>query len=671
MVEEEEKKSPTDEDWLNDFSTSDDELDSAKEKPDEFEELFKSFDTPVSTEESAQAGPPAPPEPEAGDAAGDATPLQPQGTVAEEGVGIDQANIDDLLNSFDQEETPTEVQAIEDSATTESVELDQTTLDELLGSTGSETPTAPEEPIPSATSPDSDDLDLEDLFKEEQPAENPPAESAPATGSNVFDFNDDDEFDFGEEIPDIPDSAEDDGFMAPQDADVSLDSLFEGVGEKITQGGQSPAPSDNSNERTVFAEPPLPRRSRRSFLSRLGSDTIRKMALLVLIVLVLGGIAGVTRKILMRPIPQPAIPLADTNLQPPLGQAPGMVQETTAATVKNNPPEPKALEFIVADITQKVAIRLTAEDPDGDPMTFELTRQPEYGRLQGEVPELIYIPGGTFTGRDHFEYRVTDNRQGVATATVTIRGQGFDRPRVIEPLHQLVRASHLQIKTSSTQPVVLDWRSIWQQLNETPMDNVTVEVTAKNLTGKLIKTSRDSHRYEPDPYQQGLETFTYRFKQRGVFSKPATISLMVENGDPPPELQVVEPDQRDYAIGETVTIDAGETKDDHRDSLVFIWQQLAGVPIYFTKQNLEGSVVSFLIPSSFYTMDYPDPVIRITARDASGQTASRNIKIQVSKTPHFQATQWTGLHNGGLPENPDCQDRYCPGQRLSWTGKVF
>jgi VCBS repeat-containing protein len=66
------------------------------------------------------------------------------------------------------------------------------------------------------------------------------------------------------------------------------------------------------------------------------------------------------------------------------------------------------------------AFTLTANDPDGDPLTFAITSQPTHGKLTGTLPNLVYTPDKDFDGTDSFTYSVSDNRGGSNSATVQI-----------------------------------------------------------------------------------------------------------------------------------------------------------------------------------------------------------------------------------------------------------
>ena len=69
---------------------------------------------------------------------------------------------------------------------------------------------------------------------------------------------------------------------------------------------------------------------------------------------------------------------------------------------------------------QAVAIHLSGNDPDGDPLTFSVTVGPSHGSLSGVAPKLTYTPAQGYSGPDSFTFRVDDGRSGRDEAVVSI-----------------------------------------------------------------------------------------------------------------------------------------------------------------------------------------------------------------------------------------------------------
>ncbi|MBU0482479.1 MAG: hypothetical protein KKG47_15410 [Proteobacteria bacterium] len=638
----EEKKIPENDDWLNDFNESNDEIDTADNGQADFDELFDSF-------ESGEHG------------TGQENPPVSSGGIVEE-EELDQASIDALLgDSFDSAAAPSAADPVQGGGDPDAG-LDQSDIDALLGNS-----------VPGAASAEPAGEKGEDPFAEisSGAAAGPFTPEAVDfeevlgvdTGDEEFDGSElDDEFDFGDEILD---SLEEDEALQAVD-DTPLDDLFaeEPVAAPPKQPSpKQPPPRDISEDATVLSTPTVSEKkpAAGSFIPAiLAKINIKKAAIGVfLLLLVIGGVGLIMNSIGHRG-GEPAILLPDQE------GVTGSGYDGQQAMI-NRPPEAKNGEASIAADAAQVEIRLEASDPEGAKLVYEIVSPPEYGTLSGEPPQLVYQADNKFTGRDRFEYRVSDGSQASAPAAVAISGPDIAArlagPVVIEPKHPVLKARDQEIAALSTEPVIIDWRTVWGEENDDQMKDVTVEVSADGLKGKLTRLDRYRHRYEPDPFSAGLEELKFRFKKRGVSSKQRKMEMQVASGNPPPDLIVVALDKERYRIGETVVIDASKSRDDKRESLIFEWRQVAGVPVYFNRLNDEGSRVSFTMPSSFYTTDYPEPIIRLTAVDVTGKTANREIRVGLEKESFRQAALWDGLQKGQVID-PECPSGFCPGSRL-------
>ncbi|MEN3009909.1 MAG: Ig-like domain-containing protein [Candidatus Bipolaricaulaceae bacterium] len=65
-----------------------------------------------------------------------------------------------------------------------------------------------------------------------------------------------------------------------------------------------------------------------------------------------------------------------------------------------------SVALIYAEPAKPVEVLLSAEDPDGDPLSFELLEGPKVGELLGTPPRLTYIPRGE--GTERLTFRVAD-----------------------------------------------------------------------------------------------------------------------------------------------------------------------------------------------------------------------------------------------------------------------
>lgn len=100
---------------------------------------------------------------------------------------------------------------------------------------------------------------------------------------------------------------------------------------------------------------------------------------------------------------------------------------------KNSPPEAEDMSL---ETYKNIAIEgtLKAQDPDGDPLTFEVTGSPKRGTLElGDDGAFTYSPEKNKVGKDSFTYTATDPFGNVSQqATVTIE--------ILKPTSQLTYA---------------------------------------------------------------------------------------------------------------------------------------------------------------------------------------------------------------------------------------
>ena len=66
------------------------------------------------------------------------------------------------------------------------------------------------------------------------------------------------------------------------------------------------------------------------------------------------------------------------------------------------------------------AITLSAQDAEGDILTFILTQNPQHGTLSGTAPNLTYTPYADFNGSDSFTFKANDGTVDSNEATVAI-----------------------------------------------------------------------------------------------------------------------------------------------------------------------------------------------------------------------------------------------------------
>jgi hypothetical protein len=579
---------------------------------------------------------------------------------------LDQSDIDSLLGGIDEGSEPA-------AAADDGADIDQSDIDDLFAAANDETPEAAPAPLDEGGGePTQDDVDqlFSDVGATESEEETLGAETVSftevlsddtettGTGEDTFGLPDDtgfddDEFDFGE-LPDIPDETT--TGMTPS---AASDDIFgdDGTTNELADLLDD-ADAATQEISSVTGAKGLP--------FALPVDMNKKVMTMtaLCLVLLLGGGGYFLFKDKKAELAVPVL-LQEQQLS---GVEVGQPVSEEEAPV-NVAPVVADAKLKMAQSGEALSIELSGTDENNDPLQFEIVTPPKYGRLSGDVPSLTYLPNKDFPGEDSFAYRALDGMAASPPATVAIVGAQLilkmaEKPKVVKPKRVVVAAKNVRLKTVSTTPLEIDWRKIWKKANKTPFNvKVAVEIVDKDVRGKLTKVNRSKHRYEPDKYFGGSEIISYRFRYAKATSKVRQLLINVELGDPPPEIRL-QPMAKAYPVGGSVVLDAGLTKDDSSESLIYSWEQLAGVPVHMQVLNDDASAISFVVPSSFYRQEIQKTLIRVTAIDQSGQRASKDIAIPtVSKR---QTALWRGASGGGLEYEPHCPSGECPGVLLPW-----
>ena len=114
-----------------------------------------------------------------------------------------------------------------------------------------------------------------------------------------------------------------------------------------------------------------------------------------------------------------------------LGAAPQLyAQKRASGNGTNRPPKADKQDVTVTEDTPK-SITLTGSDPDNDPLTFSITKQPDHGTLSGTLPNVTYTPDADYTGPDDFSFKVDDGKGASNTAKVDITVLEGNDPAVV------------------------------------------------------------------------------------------------------------------------------------------------------------------------------------------------------------------------------------------------
>lgn len=551
--------------------------------------------------------------------------LEDEDSGAEE---LEQADIDNLLGT--DAEAPTEEEAGGEEL---SGELDQADIDSLLGDGAAEENDAPEGEEGTI-----DQEEMDRLFGSSSDQEGTPGDAV----------------DFAEILGDQEDPSpfdDLDGDAFSLEAEEAADKTVRHPAEASASTEQPPAEFDEKPAavaETAFAKEVI--------RSKPLAGRLLQVVLGMLLILLLGGggayyyfgMRGAKKAVVGSETEKPVVTQPNVVTQMLQKNAPPVVPKQKVAVQmpqKKAPPvvQPDHKPVAMGNLFQmpakggEVAIQLRAEDQDGNPLTYEVVDPPSFGRLSGKAPSLVYLPNADFPGRDSFTYRASDGKETSEKAKMYIVGPNLaaaQKPqkaneqvarRKKEPTKVFARDEALS--TTSSKSLIVDWLTFWKQAHNAAADsNSGVEVQAGKLQGTLSRLDEWHYRYQPPKFFQGREIISYRFKRGKKYSVNRLLTIKVSLGDNKPEI-VVAPMTSEYLPGQTVTIDARDSRDEKRAKLRFVWQQLSGVPVKLVFENHEGSVVSFVMPSSFAVDTKNGITLQLTAIDAGGKRSSHDILI--------------------------------------------
>jgi len=166
-----------------------------------------------------------------------------------------------------------------------------------------------------------------------------------------------------------------------------------------------------------------------------------------------------------------------------------------AVTNTADAPVADAKNVVAVEDTAK-AITLSGTDPDGDPLTFRVTREPEHGTYAAG----IYTPDPDFNGNDSFEYVANDGTKDSEPATVSI---------AVAPVNDVPIATDGTLNTDEDTAAPVGFGALVSDV-ETADDDLDVDIVSPPANGDVSDGT-----YTPDENYHGPDSFTYAVTDRG------------------------------------------------------------------------------------------------------------------------------------------------------------
>jgi len=228
-------------------------------------------------------------------------------------------------------------------------------------------------------------------------------------------------------------------------------------------------------------------------------------------------------------------------------------EQIVAITVTNINDAPVATftTLRVEEDTTKVAM-LTANDFDGDTLTFTVVTQPQNGTLNLDSNgSFSYTPNSGFYGSDSFTYKVNDGIVDSAEQSVTIT---------------VINMNNAPVPTSTTLMVQEDTpkREILTATDD-DNDTLTFSIVTQPQNGVIKLNSNGRFTYTPNANFNGSDYFTYKVNDGRVDSAEQNLLVIVANSNDAPT-----PTFTTLTVEENITKRARLTAtDDDNDTLTF------------------------------------------------------------------------------------------------------
>jgi VCBS repeat-containing protein len=171
-------------------------------------------------------------------------------------------------------------------------------------------------------------------------------------------------------------------------------------------------------------------------------------------------------------------------------------------------------QSVTTDEDSQVAIRLTATDPEGRPLSYTIVHRPDHGFLFGFPPNLFYVPARNYYGEDSFTFRANDGTSASNTATVTI---------TVNPVNDAPVARDATVTTKVN-------TSVSGKVTATDVDSTTLtyRVMAQPGHGTLTFNPNGSFTYKPAVNFRGSDSFTFRANDGAADSNTAQVKIQVK-----------------------------------------------------------------------------------------------------------------------------------------------
>ncbi len=280
---------------------------------------------------------------------------------------------------------------------------------------------------------------------------------------------------------------------------------------------------------------------------------------------------------------------------------------------------------LVTAVGTPLAILLTANDDNDDPLTFEVVVQPLNGVLSGDGANLVYTPDAGFEGVDDIAFVARDplSESAVAVVDITVGAPTSNNPPV---------ATDDEANVAEDGAITI---AVLDNDSDADGDSLAVTVVTQGADGAVAINADDTVTYTPNADFNGVDSFDYTVSDGEGGSDSASVSITVTalNDAPVADGQSVNT-KKNTPLGFTLT-----ASDADSDALVYT------IVLGPSHGTLSGSGASLTYtPDNNYTgIDSFD----FGVDDGNGGADSATVSISVKKGGGGSGGSGNGGSGGG------------------------